>query len=736
MSIDTQNQQNFSKNNVVVNTIISSGPIFPKSYIIGDLFYLTDKLVDFEPGYYAFSEGDIWTRISIQGLHWVEPVEASSIENLLLSGLQDIDGVRTIMSTRILVQHQIRPLENGVYLVSSGAWSRAYDSNSVQKINNSAVYVKGGNTYINKTLIQSNLIKALGADQITYKIFVSPVVNSSGFGISLNTSGMISVNQGAGLTFDTSGALILDLESNGGLYLKPIEGLDSASVSKLSLTETGVLAGTYNSGTSIYPFTVDSFGRLTSIQEPIDISPSFSSLINTPKTLIGYGIIDALSISGGYLSGDLKIGMTVIRANIPEVNTAYFSSAKYSSVGDGMTHFGFNVGESFINYIRGSSSKFDGDVEIDGSLIISGSKVLVESSLTKLSQFQNDLGFINKDSVDRVFVLKTGDEMSGPLKLIGHPNLTDSLISISLPADENLYSYFKMSRGKDSWDFIIDKDNKFIIRSSTENKLSISSTGDINISGNISASNISKTSLGDTVVLRDSLGGISATNLNTSLNFTDSGITSILVKAGTDDIKSTDRNGLSKFLSGATFDILGNAASSTMSSDSMRFGNLTPASYFQVTTDLWHKSTDGFKRFCFDKGGRTYFSSNKGFEFRSNAGVTLGLLDDSGSLTILADLITFSDETLKTNIKIIDNPLAKVESLTGVTFTRTDTGKDSTGLIAQKVKEVLPEAVHIAEDGKLSVAYGNLAGLFVEAIKELSKEVSELKKQINELKKI
>jgi hypothetical protein len=53
-----------------------------------------------------------------------------------------------------------------------------------------------------------------------------------------------------------------------------------------------------------------------------------------------------------------------------------------------------------------------------------------------------------------------------------------------------------------------------------------------------------------------------------------------------------------------------------------------------------------------------------------------------------------------------------------------------TGLLAQDLEKVLPEAVHKDPEGKMSVAYGNLAGLFVESIKELTKENRELKEQL------
>ena len=54
------------------------------------------------------------------------------------------------------------------------------------------------------------------------------------------------------------------------------------------------------------------------------------------------------------------------------------------------------------------------------------------------------------------------------------------------------------------------------------------------------------------------------------------------------------------------------------------------------------------------------------------------------------------------------------------------------GLIAQEVEEVVPEVVYTqdTEDGMKAVEYQYLAGLFVEAIKELKEEIEELKKRI------
>ena len=91
------------------------------------------------------------------------------------------------------------------------------------------------------------------------------------------------------------------------------------------------------------------------------------------------------------------------------------------------------------------------------------------------------------------------------------------------------------------------------------------------------------------------------------------------------------------------------------------------------------------------------------------------------------NFVSSSDARLKSNIALIPEALAKVQALTGVTFTMMGSDTRQMGLIAQEVQAVAPEAVVEAE-GVLRLAYGNLVGLLVEAIKDLAQEVDQLKR--------
>ena len=106
-------------------------------------------------------------------------------------------------------------------------------------------------------------------------------------------------------------------------------------------------------------------------------------------------------------------------------------------------------------------------------------------------------------------------------------------------------------------------------------------------------------------------------------------------------------------------------------------------------------------------------------------------LDVAGTIRATGDVIAYSDERLKENIKTIDNSLEKVNKLRGVEFNKIGEDKKSIGVIAQEIENIIPEVVKTDDQGMKSVAYGNVVGLLIESIKELNKEVEELKTKLN-----
>ena len=97
----------------------------------------------------------------------------------------------------------------------------------------------------------------------------------------------------------------------------------------------------------------------------------------------------------------------------------------------------------------------------------------------------------------------------------------------------------------------------------------------------------------------------------------------------------------------------------------------------------------------------------------------------TGNMVVSGTITANSDQKLKTNIKTIENALEKVSSLRGVEYDRIDNNEHQIGVIAQEVEEIVPYVVY--GDETKSVAYGNMVGLLIEAIKDLKVEVENLK---------
>jgi hypothetical protein len=132
---------------------------------------------------------------------------------------------------------------------------------------------------------------------------------------------------------------------------------------------------------------------------------------------------------------------------------------------------------------------------------------------------------------------------------------------------------------------------------------------------------------------------------------------------------------------------------------------------------------DGFCAMRFSNGVRVHAGSR--------TGAVVHTLHSNGTFTATGNVTAFSDARVKTNIKTIDNALLKVLALRGVTYNRTDLEDKSEqiGVIAQEVKEILPQVVQ-ENDGHYSVAYGNIVGVLIEAIKEQQAQIEELKSRL------
>jgi hypothetical protein len=160
------------------------------------------------------------------------------------------------------------------------------------------------------------------------------------------------------------------------------------------------------------------------------------------------------------------------------------------------------------------------------------------------------------------------------------------------------------------------------------------------------------------------------------------------------------------------------------------FGNLTgvaatatDATRTRVTSDSLNQT-----RFLTFVSGTTEGFYNQRVSTNLSFNPSTGNLNVGGNIVASGTVTANSDEKLKENVQTIENALDKVLTLRGVEFDRKDSGEHQIGVIAQEVEKIIPEVVY--GDETKSVAYGNLVGLLIEAIKEQQKEIDELKKKL------
>ena len=98
--------------------------------------------------------GGVWKPLGNPDTQTLAPVRASSAgSQITLSGTQTIDGIAVVAGDRVLVEGNTTKSENGIWVVATGAWTRATDANTAVK------YARGMR------------VRAVDGAQNRYKIF-------------------------------------------------------------------------------------------------------------------------------------------------------------------------------------------------------------------------------------------------------------------------------------------------------------------------------------------------------------------------------------------------------------------------------------------------------------------------------------------------------------------------------------------------------------------------------------
>ena len=122
---------------------------------------------------------------AIAGLAWKESVRIASHQQVTLSGIWTMDSVTPGVGWRVLVKNQTNPAENGIYIVSNTAWTRATDADSDTDLEGAAVFVEEGYLFADTAWSMStNLPITLGTTPITWVQFAGGGAVTGGAGLT------------------------------------------------------------------------------------------------------------------------------------------------------------------------------------------------------------------------------------------------------------------------------------------------------------------------------------------------------------------------------------------------------------------------------------------------------------------------------------------------------------------------------------------------------------------------
>lgn len=185
---------------------------------------------------------------AITGITWKSAVRVKTAANITLSGTQTIDGIAVVAGNRVLVNNQTDAKQNGIYVVASGAWTRAADADSGDEIATATVAVTLGT--INKNTQWTNIdnyVPVIGTDNINFGQISGAGTYTNGSGIDLSGN-VFSLNTAyaRGLFSATS-----PITYNSGTGVFGIQQASGSQDGYLSSTDWGTFNGKQNPATTL-----------------------------------------------------------------------------------------------------------------------------------------------------------------------------------------------------------------------------------------------------------------------------------------------------------------------------------------------------------------------------------------------------------------------------------------------------------------------------------------------------
>jgi len=162
-------------------------------YLDGSKVIRSSAITPTKLSYLGTARSDLQVQIDAvtSGLSWKQEVACATTANITLSGLQTIDTYTVVVGDRVLVKNQSTASQNGIYIVASGAWTRATDCDSTSEMVSATVQVRfgaaspTGNKDTQWSCSNTNQ-PVIGTDSITFVQINGGATYTNGAGLTLS----------------------------------------------------------------------------------------------------------------------------------------------------------------------------------------------------------------------------------------------------------------------------------------------------------------------------------------------------------------------------------------------------------------------------------------------------------------------------------------------------------------------------------------------------------------------
>lgn len=167
----------------------------------------------------------------VTGLSWKSAVTAATTGPIDLAtiGLGTIDGYAVTAGARVLVKNQSAAAQNGIYVASAAAWTRALDFDALaDAVNSASVFVSHGTVNAQTGWVVNSDVTVIDTSAINWVQFNGTAGITGGTGLSLSGN-TININLGAGIAELPSDEVGIDLFSSAEALILTTNGTDRST---------------------------------------------------------------------------------------------------------------------------------------------------------------------------------------------------------------------------------------------------------------------------------------------------------------------------------------------------------------------------------------------------------------------------------------------------------------------------------------------------------------------------